>query len=44
LSATFDEKSKNSKLLILISDGEDHSEGAQAAAEEANRQGMKLLQ
>jgi Ca-activated chloride channel family protein len=32
----FDEQ--NSKLLILISDGEDHSEGAQAAAEEANKQ------
>jgi Ca-activated chloride channel family protein len=31
-------KSKTSKLLILISDGEDHSEGAQAAAEEANKQ------
>jgi Ca-activated chloride channel family protein len=44
LSATyFDEKSKTSKLLILISDGEDHSEGAQAAAEEANRQGMRII-
>jgi Ca-activated chloride channel family protein len=29
-------------LLILISDGEDHSEGAQAAAEEANKQGMRI--
>jgi Ca-activated chloride channel family protein len=38
LSATyFDDKSKTSKLLILISD-EDHSEGAQVAAEEANKQ------
>jgi Ca-activated chloride channel family protein len=38
LSSTyFDDKSKTSKLLILISDGEDHSEGAQAAAEEANK-------
>lgn len=44
LSATyFDDKSKTSKLLILISDGEDHSEGAQAAAEEANKQGMKII-
>jgi Ca-activated chloride channel family protein len=44
LSATyFDDKSKTSKLLILISDGEDHSEGAQAAAEEANRQGMRII-
>jgi Ca-activated chloride channel family protein len=44
LSATyFDEKSKTSKLLILISDGEDHSEGAAAAAEEANKIGMKII-
>jgi Ca-activated chloride channel family protein len=44
LSATyFDEKSKTSKLLILISDGEDHSEGAQAAAEEANKLGMRIV-
>jgi hypothetical protein len=45
LSSTyFDDKSKTSKLLILISDGEDHSEGAQAAAEEANKQEWGLLQ
>ncbi|GIZ07811.1 VWA domain-containing protein [Flavobacterium sp. UMI-01] len=44
LSATyFDEKSKTSKLLILISDGEDHSDGALAAAEEANKQGMRII-
>ncbi len=44
LSATyFDEKSKTSKLLILISDGEDHSEGAEVAAEEANKLGMKII-
>ncbi len=44
LSATyFDDKSKTSKLLILISDGEDHSEGADAAAEEANKLGMKII-
>lgn len=44
LSATyFDDKSKTSKLLILISDGEDHSEGAQAAAEEASKQGMRII-
>jgi Ca-activated chloride channel family protein len=43
LSSTyFDDKSKTSKLLILISDGEDHSEGAQAAAE-ANKQGMRII-
>lgn len=39
----FEEKSKTSKLLILISDGEDHSEGAKAAAEEANKQGMRII-
>ncbi|MFB9077740.1 VWA domain-containing protein [Flavobacterium procerum] len=39
----FDEKSKTSKLLILISDGEDHSEGAVAAAEEANKLGMRII-
>ena len=44
LSGTyFDEKSKTSKLLIMISDGEDHSEGAEAAAEEANKLGMKIM-
>jgi Ca-activated chloride channel family protein len=44
LSATyFDEKSKTSKLLIMISDGEDHSEGAEDAAEEANKYGMKII-
>ena len=39
----FDAKSKTSKLLILISDGEDHSEGAVATAEEANKFGMKII-
>ena len=44
LSGTyFDEKSKTSKLLIMISDGEDHSEGAEAAAEEANKLGMIIM-
>jgi Ca-activated chloride channel family protein len=44
LSSTyFDDKSKTSKLLVLISDGEDHSEGAEAAAEEANKLGMKII-
>ena len=44
LSATyFDEKSKTSKLLIMISDGEDHSEGAESAAEEAKKIGMKII-
>lgn len=39
----FDEKSKTSKLVILISDGEDHSEGAKTTAEEANKAGLKIL-
>jgi Ca-activated chloride channel homolog len=44
LSATyFDDKSKTSKLLILISDGEDHSDGANDAAEEAKKEGMKII-
>lgn len=44
LSGTyFDDKSKTSKLLILLSDGEDHTEGAQAAADEANKQGMRII-
>ena len=44
LSSTyFDDKSKTSKLMILISDGEDHSEGAEEAAEEANKLGMKII-
>lgn len=44
LSGTyFDDKSKTSKLLIMISDGEDHSEGAESAAEEAKKLGMKIV-
>ena len=39
----FDQKSKTSKLLVLISDGEDHSEDAQAAAEEASKAGLKII-
>lgn len=44
LSSTyFEEDDKTNKLLILISDGEDHSEGAEAAAEEANKLGLKII-
>lgn len=32
-----------SKLLILISDGEDHGEGAESAAEEAIKNGLKII-
>jgi Ca-activated chloride channel family protein len=44
LSSTyFGDDKKTSKLLILISDGEDHSEGASDAAEEANKLGLKII-
>jgi len=44
LSSTyFDKGNKTSKLVILISDGEDHSEGAEEAAAEANKNGMKII-
>jgi Ca-activated chloride channel family protein len=44
LSSTyFDDDKKTSKLLILISDGEDHTEGASDAAEEANKLGLKII-
>ena len=39
----FDKGNKTSKLMIMISDGEDHSEGASAAAAEANKSGMKII-
>ena len=44
LSSTyFDEDKQTNKLVILISDGEDHSEGAGEAAEEANKLGLKII-
>ena len=39
----FDKESKTSKLVILISDGEDHSDGAKTTAEEATKAGLKIL-
>ncbi|HMI08155.1 MAG TPA: VWA domain-containing protein [Flavobacterium sp.] len=39
----FDKKDKANKLLIMISDGEDHGEGAEAAAEEARKAGIKII-
>ncbi|HEX8268708.1 MAG TPA: VWA domain-containing protein [Flavobacterium sp.] len=44
LSATYfgDDKQSN-KMIILISDGEDHSEGAEDAAEEAKKLGIKII-
>ncbi|WP_158730350.1 MULTISPECIES: VWA domain-containing protein [unclassified Flavobacterium] len=43
LSATYFDDKKTSKLLIMISDGEDHNEGAEAAAEEAAKLGIKII-
>ena len=43
LSSTYFDDKKTSKLLILISDGEDHAEGAEEAAEEANKLGIKII-
>lgn len=39
----FDKGDKTKKLLIMISDGEDHSEGAESAAEEANKMDLKII-
>ena len=39
----YDKDSKTNKLLIMISDGEDHSEGATSIAEEANKNGLKII-
>ena len=43
LASTYYDDKKTSKLLIMISDGEDHSEGALEAAEEANKMGIKII-
>lgn len=44
LSMTFiDKKDKTNKLLIIITDGEDHSDSAKEAAEEAKKAGLKIL-
>ena len=44
LSSTYFDKEKGvNKLLILISDGEDHSEGAEAAASDAKKAGLKII-
>jgi len=39
----FDKKDKTNKLLILISDGEDHSQNAEDAAEDAKKLGLKII-
>jgi len=44
LATTFvDKKDKTNKLLIIITDGEDHSDAAAEAAEEAKKVGLKIL-
>ncbi len=44
LATTFvDKKDKTNKLLIIITDGEDHSDAATEAAEEAKKVGLKIL-
>lgn len=39
----FEGSPKTSKLMIMISDGEDHAEGAEDAAAEAKKLGMKII-
>ena len=43
LSSNYFDDQKTSKLLIMISDGEDHSDGATTAAEEATKNGIKII-
>jgi Ca-activated chloride channel family protein len=44
LAATFiDKKDKTNKLLIILSDGEDHSNNSESAAEEAKKLGLKII-
>jgi len=42
-SKFFDKKDKTNKLLILISDGEDHTDNAETAAEDAQKNGIKII-
>ena len=39
----FDKKDKTNKLLIIISDGEDHSDNAESAAVDAQKIGLKII-
>ena len=44
LATTYiDKKDKTNKLLIIITDGEDHSDAAVDAAEEAKKVGLKIM-
>ena len=39
----FEKENKTSKLMIMITDGEDHGEGAEQAAAEAKSLGLKII-
>lgn len=39
----FEEKERQHKVLLLLTDGEDHDRGAEDAAEEARREGVKIF-
>ncbi|MFD1161210.1 vWA domain-containing protein [Hwangdonia seohaensis] len=39
----FDDEQQTNRVLIIISDGEDHGEGAVALAEEANKEGIRIF-
>jgi Ca-activated chloride channel family protein len=41
-SQAFEQKEKKHKVLLLLTDGEDHEKGALDAAEEARKQGIKI--
>jgi Ca-activated chloride channel family protein len=43
LSTTFFDDPQTSKLVILVSDGEDHGEGAEDAAAKAQEAGVKII-
>lgn len=39
----FEGSGNTSKLLVMVTDGEDHSEGAQEAASQARKKGIKII-
>lgn len=43
LSSAYFDDPQTSKLIILVSDGEDHGEGAEEAAEKAKEAGIKII-
>ncbi len=42
-SQYFEKDNKTSKLMIMITDGEDHTEGSEQAADEAKKLGLKII-